>query len=137
MRYSSDSLLLTRWTGTKSGLSVSQCHLVFDIRPVVRSSIPHLEGTHHVAGNGDHLLLAGHSLIFGEQERRIERLKILYKDQEWELSSGMTVRDAIKKVGLSIEEVLAVRDGRLINEETILQPDDEVKLIAVISGGTL
>ncbi len=49
----------------------------------------------------------------------------------------MTTRDAIQKVGLNLEEVLAVRDGQLINEETILQPDDEVTLIAVISGGML
>ena len=49
----------------------------------------------------------------------------------------MTTRDAIQKVGLNLEEVLAVRNGRLINEETILQADDEVTLIAVVSGGML
>ena len=47
----------------------------------------------------------------------------------------MTTRDAIQKVGMNLEEVLAVRNGKLINEETILEPDDEVTLIAVISGG--
>ena len=64
-------------------------------------------------------------------------MKIIYRGQEWELRAGMTTRDAIQKVGLNPEEVLAVRDGHLINEETILQPDDEVTLIAVISGGML
>lgn len=64
-------------------------------------------------------------------------MKIIYREQEWELRAGMTTRDAIQKVGLNLEEVLAVRNGKLINEETILEPDDEVTLIAVISGGTL
>jgi sulfur carrier protein ThiS len=47
----------------------------------------------------------------------------------------MTVRDAFLNVGLDPQAVLAVRDSKLINEATILQNDDTVKLIAVISGG--
>jgi sulfur carrier protein ThiS len=62
-------------------------------------------------------------------------LKLIYRDQQWDLRPGMTVRDAILKVGLSPEEVLPVRNGQLINEETITGESDEIKLIAVISGG--
>jgi len=62
-------------------------------------------------------------------------VKLIYRKQEWEVKPGMTVRDAIRKVGLNPEAVLAVRDGKLINENTILRDGDEVKLIAVISGG--
>ena len=62
-------------------------------------------------------------------------LKLIYRDREWEVRPGMTVRDAILKVGLDPESVLAVRDGQLINEETIVREDDEIKLISVISGG--
>jgi sulfur carrier protein ThiS len=47
----------------------------------------------------------------------------------------VTVRDAISKCGLNPEQVLAVRAGKLINEATILQDGDEIKLVAVISGG--
>jgi sulfur carrier protein ThiS len=47
----------------------------------------------------------------------------------------MTVRDAILKVGLDPEAVLALRDGLLINEETILADDDVIRLVAVVSGG--
>ena len=61
--------------------------------------------------------------------------KITYRTKQWELSSGMTVRDAILKCGLNPEQVLAVRNGKLINEATILQDGEEIKLIAVISGG--
>jgi len=37
---------------------------------------------------------------------------------------------------LNPEQVLAVRSGKLINEATILKDGDEIKLVAVISGGT-
>mgnify|MGYP005838222149 CR=1 FL=1 len=62
-------------------------------------------------------------------------VKVIFRDKEWELKEGMTVRSAILKVGLDPEAVLAVRDGKLINEETILRQGDMIKLIAVISGG--
>jgi len=62
-------------------------------------------------------------------------VKVIFREQEWDLRAGMTVRDAILKVGLDPQAVLPVRDGKLINEATILQDDDTVKLIAVISGG--
>jgi sulfur carrier protein ThiS len=62
-------------------------------------------------------------------------IKITYRTKQWELSSGMTVRDAILKCGLNPEQVLAVRSGKLINEATLLQDGEEIKLIAVISGG--
>ena len=62
-------------------------------------------------------------------------MKIIYRKKEWTLRGGMTVRDAIIKVGLAPEAVLAMRDGKLINEETILQENDTVTLVAVVSGG--
>ncbi len=62
-------------------------------------------------------------------------LKIIYRDMEWDVRAGMTVRDAIIKVGLEPDEMLAIRNGELINEETLLAENDVVKLIGVISGG--
>mgnify|MGYP000577911907 FL=1 len=62
-------------------------------------------------------------------------MKVIYRDKTWELRGGMTVRDAIRKVGLDPEAVLALRNGVLVNEETILNEDDELKLVAVVSGG--
>ena len=63
-------------------------------------------------------------------------VKIIYRNKHWELPGGMTVRDAILKCGLNPEQVLAVRNGKLINEATILKDGEEIKLVAVISGGT-
>lgn len=62
-------------------------------------------------------------------------MKITYRDKEWELNGGITVREAIRKVGLDPESVLATRDGKLINETTTIKEDDRIKLIGVISGG--
>jgi sulfur carrier protein ThiS len=62
-------------------------------------------------------------------------VKLTYRNKQWELTAGMTVRDAILKCGLNPEQVLAVRGGQLIHEATILKDGDEIKLVAVISGG--
>jgi sulfur carrier protein ThiS len=61
--------------------------------------------------------------------------KVVYRDKEWEVSTNITVRDAIKKGGLNPETVLATRNGKLITEDVNLRADDVLKLIAVISGG--
>jgi sulfur carrier protein ThiS len=57
------------------------------------------------------------------------------RDQVFEVRAGMTVRDALRHVGLLPESVLATRKGELITEDEILREGDEVKLVAVISGG--
>jgi sulfur carrier protein ThiS len=62
-------------------------------------------------------------------------MKIIYRDQRWELQGRRRVRDAIKEVGLIPQTVLAVRDGKLLTEDVMLDEDDEVRLVAVISGG--
>jgi sulfur carrier protein ThiS len=65
----------------------------------------------------------------------MQTAKITYRKREWEVRGGMTVRAAIEKVGLDPTSVLAVREKRLINDQTIIEPGDEIKLINVISGG--
>lgn len=62
-------------------------------------------------------------------------MKVTYRNQEWELSGRMTVRELIRKVGLQPELVLAVRDGQLLTEDTLVEENDQIKLVAVISGG--
>jgi sulfur carrier protein ThiS len=62
-------------------------------------------------------------------------MKLLYRDKEWELKGGMTARAAIEKVDLDPEAVLVIRNGQLVTDDTLLAEEDEVKLIAVVSGG--
>lgn len=61
--------------------------------------------------------------------------KLSLRDQDYEVRAGMTVRDALKKIGILPETVLVTRDGELITEDVILREGDHIRLIAVISGG--
>ncbi|MGD8473141.1 MAG: MoaD/ThiS family protein [Anaerolineae bacterium] len=60
---------------------------------------------------------------------------VIYRDKTWEVKPGSTVRHIMGKAGLNPESILAVRDGKLINEETITQNGDTIKLVTVVSGG--
>lgn len=62
-------------------------------------------------------------------------VKLVLRGEEYEVRSGMTLRHALEKIGVDGNAVLATRDGELITEEEILQEEEEIKLIAVISGG--
>jgi sulfur carrier protein ThiS len=62
-------------------------------------------------------------------------VKILLRGQEYEIKPGMTLASSLEKIGVLPEAVLATRRGQMITEDEILQDGDEVKLIAVISGG--
>jgi len=64
-------------------------------------------------------------------------VKIKYRNKEYEVNAGMTVRDAIRKVGLEPETVLAVMNGQLVTDDTIIREGMEIKLVAVVSGGAL
>ena len=47
----------------------------------------------------------------------------------------MTARAAVKKLDLDPEAILVIRNGKLVTDDTLLENADEIKLIAVISGG--
>jgi sulfur carrier protein ThiS len=59
-----------------------------------------------------------------------------YRNKQHELPAGMTVRDAVKKIGLHPETILAVVDGKLITDDTIIREGMKIKLVAVVSGGS-
>ncbi len=46
-------------------------------------------------------------------------VRAMFRDKEWEVRAGMTVRDALK-ASLNPEAVLPVREGKLINKAGIL-----------------
>lgn len=63
------------------------------------------------------------------------QVKLTYRDAQFTVKPGCTARHAIKQCGLSPEAVLAVKNGELITDDTLLKPGDEIRLVAVISGG--
>jgi len=62
-------------------------------------------------------------------------VNVIYRDRTWQVQAGSTVRHIIEKSGLNPESILAVRDGKLINDATLTQEGDTIKLVAVVSGG--
>ena len=62
-------------------------------------------------------------------------VKLILRDKEYTIKSGMTLRDTLKKIQIEPDSVLAVIDGDLITDDQILKDQQEIKLIAVISGG--
>jgi len=62
-------------------------------------------------------------------------INVTYRSKQWEVPGHQTVREVIEAVGLNPAVVLAVRHGKLVLDSEMLGDDDELKLIAVISGG--
>ena len=62
-------------------------------------------------------------------------VKINYRGKEYDANTGSTLRDAVKKLGLHPETVLAVVDGKLVTDDTIIREGMQIRLVAVISGG--
>ena len=63
-------------------------------------------------------------------------IKVIYRDKHWEVPGNLTVHDLIQKVGLNPATVIAVRKGQLVLDSELLGDEDEIKLIAIISGGS-
>lgn len=68
-------------------------------------------------------------------ETQVPKTILLHRGKRFEVRSGTTLRDAIRKIGLSPEAILAARNGELITDDRILLAGEEIHLISVISGG--
>jgi len=62
-------------------------------------------------------------------------VKLILRNKEYEVKTGMTLLSALQKSNIVPESVIATREGEMILEDEILKDGDEIKLIAVISGG--
>ncbi len=62
-------------------------------------------------------------------------MEITFRDKKYEIKSGMTAREALRKIGIDPESVLIVLNGTLATDDTLLKEGDKVKLVAVVSGG--
>ncbi len=64
-------------------------------------------------------------------------VKLVLRDKEYEVKPGMTLLDSLKKINVLSESVIATLNGEMILDDEILKDGDVVKLIAVISGGSM
>ncbi len=61
--------------------------------------------------------------------------EITLRDKTYPISSGMTIRHALEKIGINPDTRPAHRDGELLTDDELIQEGDRIRLIAVISGG--
>jgi len=62
-------------------------------------------------------------------------VRLILRDKVYEVKGGMTLLAALEKTNILPETVIATRDGELIPEDEILRDGEDVRLVAVISGG--
>jgi sulfur carrier protein len=63
--------------------------------------------------------------------------KIIFRKKEFEVKPGMTLQSALSKIRIHPTEVIAIRDGEMITEDEILKDGQTIRLIPVISGGSV
>jgi sulfur carrier protein ThiS len=57
------------------------------------------------------------------------------REKRWRESDASSVSALLAEVGVDAESVLVVRNGSLVAGDASLQPEDEVRVLSVISGG--
>lgn len=55
--------------------------------------------------------------------------------KKMEFSHKVKVKELYKKLGISQEEYLLLKDGKLITHDKYLDPDDKIRIVKVVSGG--
>ena len=62
-------------------------------------------------------------------------ITLTLRDKSFIIERKMSVKKALREIGLSPESHLALRDGELLQEDHILKDGDHITIIPVISGG--
>lgn len=62
-------------------------------------------------------------------------MHIVYRKKEWTVEETCTVKQLLDRLELLPEAALVVRNGQLVTEDQRLDVSDEIKVVAVISGG--
>lgn len=64
-------------------------------------------------------------------------VKLVLRNQVFEVKPGMSLQHSLERAGVQPEAVLAIRNGEMVTEDEILHDGDVVKLVSVISGGSV
>jgi sulfur carrier protein ThiS len=62
-------------------------------------------------------------------------ITLTLREKVFTIERKMSVKKAFREIGISPESHLALRDGELLQEDTILRDGDAITVIPVISGG--
>ena len=67
----------------------------------------------------------------------MQMIQLTFRNKKFQVKENIAARDALKKIGIDPESVLIVVNGKLSTDDVILKEGDQVKLVAVVSGGSL
>lgn len=62
-------------------------------------------------------------------------IKIKVRDHEYQLEGELSLNKALKRLNIPNNSILAIRNGSLLTEDEILRENDQIELVAIISGG--
>jgi sulfur carrier protein ThiS len=62
-------------------------------------------------------------------------INIKFRDHEYQLENELPLFKALKRLNIPNNSILAIRNGSLLTEDEMLHDDDQIELVAVISGG--
>jgi sulfur carrier protein ThiS len=62
-------------------------------------------------------------------------IKIKVRDHEYQLEGELSLNKALKRLNIPNNSILAIRNGSLLTEDEILRDNDQIELVAIISGG--
>ena len=62
---------------------------------------------------------------------------IQLRNRDYLVNSGQSLEQALKALGIDPESVLAIREGIIIGYKEVILPQDNIRLIYVISGGII
>jgi thiamine biosynthesis protein ThiS len=62
-------------------------------------------------------------------------MKVRYGQQEYEFTERMSVRKLLEQLGVLPETVVVIKNDEIVTEDEVLDVEDDVELIRVVSGG--
>lgn len=62
-------------------------------------------------------------------------MRVRYNNEVLDFNETMSVNKLLKKMALNKGEVVVTRNGAIVTEDEMLNPDDEVRIIDTVSGG--
>jgi thiamine biosynthesis protein ThiS len=62
-------------------------------------------------------------------------MKVRYGQQEYEFTERMSVRKLLEQLGVLPETVVVIKNDEIVTEDEMLDVEDDVELIRVVSGG--
>ncbi len=60
---------------------------------------------------------------------------MILRGKEYYVASDITVAQALKRIGLTPDAYLVVRNGEVITEDLLVRANDVLRIVPVISGG--